>query len=179
MEAGAALGIIDGPEAAVVFLDDGVADGEAHAHAGGFGGEEGLEDAAELVGAEAGAGIGNGGADGFRGFGPGANGKESFLGVLGEHGVDGVDDEVEDDLLEFDQVAHDGGEIGVEVQVNADVFEDEFAVDQFEAAADDVVKLKGDEGEFAFLEERAEALDDGAGAAAVGLDVGEGIEGFV
>src|SRR5207247_5861693 len=48
VEGGSAAGVRTGPDAAAVRLDDGFADGQAHSHASGFGGEEGVEYPADL-----------------------------------------------------------------------------------------------------------------------------------
>ena len=95
--------------AAVDFGNDAVDDGEAEAGAAGVGCEAGLEKVALLFVGHAGAGVGEGNGDGVGG-GVGGNGESAAI----RHGVNGIEDEVEDGLFDLGAVGGDEGKVGVE-----------------------------------------------------------------
>lgn len=109
------------------------ADGEAEAGAGGAGGVEGFEDAAEIFGADAGAGI----ADAeFCPLAALAQG-DLYLAGLGAHGFAGIEEEIEKELSDGACVAGDdeglGGEVCDELKAGRGAFLHELdnAVDFF------------------------------------------------
>ncbi len=184
---------------AVVALDDLVRDPEAETGAGdSFGRKEGLEDAPESFRGDAGAVIGDGDADaGTAGF-PVVRGDfaERDRAAFAD-GVDGIADEIGEDLTDFALVRHDEGN-GAEVAANLDVLAAEAGVKQGEDGVEELVdvgaggaggaavKAEGLDGDLSdavefFLGE----LEEGAGF--VGerelLDeveaVGDGLEGVV
>src|SRR3954451_22214530 len=106
-EGGAAADGAGDFDAALVVFDDFLADGEAEAGALGFallggalGGEEGLEDLGEELFGDAGAGVDHLEA-GFLGLAAERGGLDREGAALAEHGVAGVDQEVEEHLLEL------------------------------------------------------------------------------
>lgn len=180
-------------------LDDFLRDPEAEAGAGdALGGEERFEDAPEGFGGDAGAIVGDGDADaGAAGF-PVVRGEfaEGDATAFAE-GVDGVADEVGEDLSDFALVRHDEGD-GAEVADEFDLLTAEAGIKQGEDGVDEfvdvgevgaggaAVKAKGLDGDLGdavefFLGE----FEEGAGLVGEGelLDeveaVGDGLEGVV
>src|SRR3989338_369136 len=91
-------------DGAAVLLDDAVADGQAQAGApaGGLGGEEGVVDLAQVLRGDADAGVADLDLDAAVVV-AGADGELAAL----RHGVAGVDQQVQEDLLELAGVAAD------------------------------------------------------------------------
>ena len=113
------LGAAEG-EAAVVAVDDAGGDPEAEAGAVEIlGGVEGLEEAGADGGRHAVAGVGDGDADAATAFGElggvvgGVVGADAEEATALAHGVDGVGDEVVEDLTNVVFKAEDGGVGGV------------------------------------------------------------------
>ena len=110
-------------ELAAVGFDDAADDGEAESGAFGFGGgEDGGEGAAALFFGHAGAGVFEvhdqmGGLSVGPGHGAGGNGEAAAFG----HGFDGVEDEVEEGLLQLRGVAEHERQIGLEIAHELDV----------------------------------------------------------
>jgi len=96
-----------------VLFDDFGGDGEAEAGALALGGEEGFEDAVEVGGADAGAAIDDGEGE----TAAGGLDADDDLGA-GGRGLDGVEDEIEEDLFELfgvgDDFAGGGGDLFAE-----------------------------------------------------------------
>ncbi len=111
-------------DAAFVVFDDFLADGQAQAGAfgfafsgGAFGGEEGLEDSGDELVGDAGAAVDHLNQN----FGVGGI-AEAFDGeraAAAEHGLAGVDQEIEEDLLELNGIA-ENLEIGLDLDAEGD-----------------------------------------------------------
>jgi len=170
-----ALGGFCGELAAVGFCD-GAADGEAHAEAAWFGGMERLEEGFGW-GGEACAGVCDVEEDGVLVEGGGES-EGALVRRFGVHGVGGVGDEVEEELLEMDAFCHDVGEVWCEVADDVDVAGEEVVFEEVEGVVDAVVEVDGDWEGIAAFEETAEADDDVAGAAVFGDDVCEDVAEF-
>src|SRR5208283_5273962 len=87
-----------------VFLNDAVADGEAQAGAAlvsgqSLGGKEGIVDALEMLGSDAGAGVGD------VGFDLAIDDSSDAQSPAARHGVFGVQQQIEEDLLQLAGVA--------------------------------------------------------------------------
>src|SRR5208283_1835682 len=111
-EASSAIRPVGNFDRAAMLLNDTVRDGktEAGAFVRTLGGEEGIVDAAEMLGRDAVAGIRYVDLDGAA-FPPRAN----FQSASARHGVAGVEEEIQEDLLELARVAVDGRQAGVEI----------------------------------------------------------------
>src|SRR5262245_61802033 len=97
-ERAAVVGVACRPQAAAVRLDDRAADREAHAEAVWLGAEEGLEDVRRRVG-NATAAVADGHLDARRARrGGGGDGQRALLVARGLHGLDAVQQEIEQDL---------------------------------------------------------------------------------
>ncbi|MEY2599456.1 MAG: hypothetical protein RLZZ142_1715 [Verrucomicrobiota bacterium] len=166
-------------------IDDAAGDPEAESRAlvGGFGGEEGFEDAVEVFGGDAAAGVGDAEAEvGFFlelgeavevGVGGGceADLEEDASGFVSD-GVPGVEDEVGDDLLELGDFAEDVAVRGLDVFGEFDVGGDggakhEEGFSEGEGGAD------GASGLLLFAAEGEQGADEVGGAVAGGADVFE------
>src|ERR1035441_1496375 len=123
-----------------VFLDDAVGDGEAEAGAAPvarlghcFGGEERIVDALEILGSDAGAGVGDQRLDvpvGQRGHAQTAAAGHGFL---------GVQQEVEKDLLQLAGVAVNGGELLGQVEIDDDLRGLELVFEQGKRVSNDLI----------------------------------------
>lgn len=119
-----AEGGVDG-DAALVGVEDSAGGGEAEACAAGLGGEVGAEDFFLGVRVDSGPGVDDvdaygAGLVGIEGGG-GAEDEFAWLvacGVGGAHGLEGVEEEVEDGLLDVGGV--DGGGEGARGEINAE-----------------------------------------------------------
>ena len=103
-------GIAGGRQPSSVRVDDRAADRQAHAHAAGFGGEEGIEQPIGILGGHADTAV--------------AHRDQNLAGLILSrpdhqlarpvrdrlHRFNAVDDEVEDDLLQLDPIGEDQGQ---------------------------------------------------------------------
>ena len=94
-----------------MFLNDSIRDGKTEARSAavarfgrGFGGEEGIVNALEMLGRDAGAGIGDKGLD------VSVDKCGNAQAAASGHGFLGVEQEIEKDLLELSGIAMDGGQ---------------------------------------------------------------------
>ena len=160
-------------------LDDGAADGEPHAEAVGLGGEEGVEDFFFLIGGDADAAVED--ADEELAGGVELGAEDDFAepeGGIG-HGLHGVANEIDEDLLNLDGIALDTGECGGGLDAEADAAGDGLFAEEegsFPEEGGDVVAAAG---EALAAEEGAEAVEGFAGAGAVGEDALGGEESAV
>ncbi len=125
-----------------VLLNDAVGHGEAQsgtaAVAGpghGFGGEERIVDALEVLGRDARAGVVHNRFDvpvGERGYAEAA---------AAGHGILGVQQQVEKHLLQLAWVAVDGGQILVQFEIDEDLRGLELVIEQRECVANDLVEV--------------------------------------
>ena len=97
------------PEAAVMSLDDGAADGEPDAHAVALRRVEGVEQLVHALAVEAHAGIPHAQAHTIAVVPFGSDQQLPRAIVHVGHRVGGVAEQVQDDLLELDAIAGDGG----------------------------------------------------------------------
>jgi hypothetical protein len=135
-----ALGAADA-EATAVALDDLLADPEAEAGAvESLGAEEGLEDARGGCGGHAGAVVCNGDDETLDAgvVVAGFSAAEQDAAAVGAHRVDGVAEEVADDLADFSFVAEDGA-ARVVAYLDGDVGVDEAALVDAEDLAEELV----------------------------------------
>src|ERR1700689_2429843 len=155
-----------------VLLNDAVSDGEAEAGAAGLavaarglGGEERIVDAAQVLGSDAGAAVGNGDADVAVDLSGDAQGP-AFAGFRGGsgHGVFSVQEEIEEDLLQLAGIAHDARKVGHETGFDGDLRGLELMLEQGESVADDGVDVGLAILSAAGAREIEEAVDDLGGA---------------
>jgi hypothetical protein len=135
-EAGALAGLAGDADVAAVALDDGVADRQAEAGAGALlGGEEGVEDARQVFGGDALAGVADGdlGAHAAAFLQPVAarQGEPAAVG----HGLEGIHDEVDEHLLQLAQVHLDAA-AGAVVDAHLDLAALEVVARQHQAVGE-------------------------------------------
>jgi hypothetical protein len=135
-------------DVAVVVFDDFLADGEAEACAvgfvaagGAFGGEEGLEDFWHQFFGDAGAVVDDLDFDLVFALG-GFDGERA---AFSEHGLAGVDEKIEEDLLYLDAVGEDI-EIGLHLEAQGDAVFLRIAGEDRQGFVDDVLDGDGGEG---------------------------------
>src|SRR5262247_464404 len=103
------------PDSTAVALDNGSADGEAHPHSGGFGREHRLENAVEI-------GVINSRSRVFNRYmndvWPGCFRRYAQHAALNRmHRLDGIGDEIQDDLLQLDIVSVHGRHLLIEFRI--------------------------------------------------------------
>ena len=137
---------------ALVLLDDAIDGGQAQAGAAVqfLGGEERLENPAQVLRRDAAAGVAEGQADvaargrlgvlmrggGIQGDGGGFDAEPAAAG----HGVAGIDGQIEQDLLDHAQVGLDGGKAGGEIHLQGDVLAQD-AAEHLGDVVDDFVQI--------------------------------------
>jgi len=199
---GAGADAAAGGESAAVEFDDFPADREAEAgaFAGGFGGVEGIEDAVEVglgdavtgvfdadkddrVGGAEAVGGTAAGVGGFAAGGEAAARPQAERAAAVTHGMERVDDEVEEDLLEPLYIEGDFGQVFGEIFDDGDAGAHGVVADEGEDLAHAFVDVDGLDIELAVGGEIDHAADDAVGAvdgarhfvedfAVVGVDVG-------
>ena len=155
-------------DAAVVLLDDGVADGQAQpgALADALGREERIEDAGAVLGPDARARVGD--ADDL---GPVLDREPDPELAAPGHGVEGVEDDVDEDLLEPFALGVDGGD-GRELEDQADVHGLELVVDEGQDLLDALLEVDAlERGLRGAAGEGQEVLDDAGDPVGLGLDL--------
>src|SRR5665213_507072 len=147
-----------------VLLHDAVGDGEAEAGAfalaflgGALGGEEGVVDAAEGFGGHAGTVVGD--AD-FDDAGAVLGGEGDAAGAAVLHGVLGVHQEVDENLLELAEIALNGREIGFEVECDFDAAGAHLMLKERGRVADHGVDVDAGDVSRASAREVEQAVDD-------------------
>jgi len=115
-DVGALVGLGLDFDFAAVFADDAADDEQAEAGAGGFRGTVGFEEAAHLLGRDAGAVIGNGDEE-FRAGGVGADGD---VAALAGDGLVGIAEEVVENLLELIGIDPRRGHFSGKPEIHAD-----------------------------------------------------------
>ncbi len=169
-ESEAGVGIFFGGEAAAVSLDDGAADGEPHPHARGLGGEEGFEELLELIGT-AGAAVADGDLD-LAGFDLARfHGNAPLVAGQLADGVDGVGEQVNEDLLYLHMIDWRRRQAGCELEVELYVVVSEVDLQQRGALAGEVVRVGGAFLRRRFADEAVHAANDLAGALRLGHDL--------
>ena len=129
----------------------------------GLGGEEGVEDAVEVLGGDTRAGVADFEDHKVAGaVGAGAERKEGVAYAL--HGVACVEHEVEDDLLELALVAVDAREVGVEPGFEPDAGGFEGVFEEDGGVMEELVEVDGDELGGGGAGEVEQAVDDLGGA---------------
>ena len=112
-----------------VLLNDAVADREAEAGAAfvagqGLGGEERIVDALEMLGSDAGTGVGD------KGFDVAVDQSNDAQAPASGHGVFGVQEQVEEDLLQLAGVAVDGRKVIGKIEIDQDLRGFELVLEQ-------------------------------------------------
>src|SRR5262249_12424211 len=105
LHGGARAGRARGPYLAPVRLNDRPADREAHAHAAGLGGVEGVEQVVHTLRGQTRAGILHGDEHPARGVWPGADAQLARSLADAAQRFDGVEDHVQEHLLQLDAIA--------------------------------------------------------------------------
>src|ERR1700722_8171582 len=113
MEAGAPRRVVRGPKASAVRLNNGLADTKPHPGAVFLGGKESVEYLAGLVQRKPDASVFNRYKKGFFAIALGTN-CELTRAIDGFHGVDAIDHQVHEYLLQLDAVRHNDRQIGCE-----------------------------------------------------------------
>src|SRR5713226_9657502 len=163
-ERGAASGLALDRNLAAMLLHDPVHDGKAQAgaHADRLGGEERIEDARSNLGRDAGAVIGHFERqpllrDALRAH-PDVAVPASLL-----DGLFGVDHQVEHHLLHLEGIGERGGQLGIELEIDGDVFNLQFVAAQRQSPLDDLVQVHWAALRLRFTAEQEQVLDDPAG----------------
>ena len=165
-DVGALVGLGLDFDLAAVFADDAADDEEAEAGAGGFRGAVGFEEAAHLLGRDAGAVVGDGNQEiGFRGAG-----ADPDHAVFPGDGLVGVADEVVENLLKLIGIDQGHGELRREIEIHGDAAGNDFRFEQGQGLAEDGVEVAavaagggGADGVEELLEDGVEPLDFLAG----------------
>ena len=125
-----------------VLLNDAVGDREAESGAApvarsgsGLGGEEGIVDALQVLGRDAGAGVGDQSLD------MAVDQRGDAQAAAAGHGFLGVEQQVEKDLLQLAGIAVDGRQIVGQVEIDIDLRGLELVFEQRERVADDLVEV--------------------------------------
>ena len=125
-----------------VLLNDAVGNRESEPGAapvagpgGGLGGEERIVDALEVLGSDAAAGVGD-----KRGDMPVDQGRDA-QGAAALHGLLGIEQQIEKDLLKFAGVAMDGGQWLCQIEIDLDLRGLELVLEQRKGVADDLVEV--------------------------------------
>src|SRR3954453_6316094 len=128
---------------------------ESRAFAGRFGGEEGVVDAVDVLGGNAVPGVRDLHPDAGA-FGPGPD----FQGPAGAHRVASVEEEIQEDLLEFTRVPVDRRKIGVEVRLDLDSGLLQLMFEERERLLDDPIQADVAEGRGRRAREVQQRVDD-------------------
>ena len=175
MKNGTSFGMIGSLQCAGETFGETAADGEAEAEAVGFGGGERLEKVFQLDRGKAWSVVVHADDD-LVVLNPAGDFDQSG-GVRGLHGIQTVDHQIHEDLLDFYQTGPGGREVWGELEVEADVTGDDFAIDEVEDLVDG--GIESDRFAFgggSFSEHGAHAMDDAAGAFGIGGDIIEDVE---
>ena len=140
-ERGAFAGPALGPNTTPVVLDDAVGDGEAQASALAdlLGGKEGVEDAAQVLLGQAGAVVAEGETD-VAAIDAGTHRKVT-LAVGLQHGMLGVGENVEEDLLHLVGIGHGARQLRVQLQVQGDVLQPQIVAPQLQDPLQECVQV--------------------------------------
>ena len=128
-ERGAAVGIVRRRYLAAVAFDDGAADRKAHAQSFRLAGDEGIEDRLERVRGDSRAAVLN--VDQHVRFVNRTRAHDQAPRAVESgsvHGAEGIEHQVQDDLLKLDAVALDRADVGRQVEVDRDLVQIRVAV---------------------------------------------------
>lgn len=121
LEDGAMARALGRPQPATMRLDDGAANRQAHPHATGLGAVERLEDAFQVRGVNARAGILYRKQDAV-GVRSGGTDQQLLRAIVDHaHRFRGVQDKVQNDLLQLYTIAHDGGQVASSLRPHNDL----------------------------------------------------------
>src|SRR5690349_11591072 len=155
-------------------FNDRSADGESHAEALRLGGHERLENTVQVFASDSAAPVANGAHHlATAAFEARRDRDAALVYVERRHRLAGVDDQVEDDLLQLDAITQDQRQIGIEYDVDRNVSRQEIVPRKFEHVLDHVGQVDGLAGNFAALEHGTQSLDDFGRADVVGDDVAD------
>ena len=132
-------GIVVGTNAAAMSFDDGLTDRQAHPHAGVFGREEPVEKTGEMFRIDARAAVLDGAAHRLRIQKQGPDGDAAVRGCNLRHRLDGIEDQIDDDLRELDAVSHDLGQLIRELEGDSDLFQQQLMAQEAQRLIDDVI----------------------------------------
>src|SRR5216684_1357329 len=125
-----------------MFLDDAVGDGKAEAGAAGLafarsglGGEEGIVDALDVLGSNARSGVGNTHADAV------AVHCGNTQCAAARHGVFGVQEQIQEHLLQSSRISLNGRQLGSERVLHLDFRHFELVLQKRKSVADDFVHI--------------------------------------
>src|SRR6185503_13089635 len=149
-----------GPEPSAMRFRDRATDGEPHAHAARLGRDEWLEDPFEVSRRNAAAAVRHRHLH-ARLFRDMARGKLQFAIRYRQpaHRLAGVHEEVQQNLLHLDAVAHDDRQAGIELHADTDVTGDELAIRDLEDLSHRRAEIDGPPKHFALLEEGPQPVD--------------------
>ena len=161
------------PEFSLVCLDDALRHGQAHSHAGGLGGEERLEQASEGFGGDPRTVVANPDFDGVRirlVCGHPDVGTPRMHCIQRVHGID---EQVEQNLLEVDPVATDHGQARRDGGDQLHMTGGRIGVDQRQDRGDDVREIDRLQFESPFLEQGSKPVDHLARPLVIAQDVAD------
>ena len=154
-------------------LDDGSTDRQPHAQPGDFGGDERLEDALEVDVLHAGTAVAHRDLDGARMMLGGLDAEKSLPGRAIGHGFRGVEQDVEDDLLELDGVAEHPRQVLRQREVHADALRLQLAAQQHHHLHDERVDVRRLVFRRLLAEQRPQPANDLGCPLGVGSDIGQ------
>ena len=160
-------------------VDDGPADGEAHAHARGLGRVERLEDAVHVRRIEPRARIPDRDEHGVRAISPGPDQQLSLSSAAAVHRFDSVEDQVEDHLLHLRAIALHAGQSRREVRLQRDAMSEHFTSGHGDHFEDGFVEIEPLPALRRLLDQGMDPADDVAGAFAVPDDLIERLADLV
>src|SRR5262249_52134256 len=130
LHGGARASRASSPYLSPVRFDDRTTDRESHAHAPGLGGVEGVEQAVHTLQGQARAGILHGDEHPARGVWPGADAQLARSLADAAQRFDGVEDQVQEHLLQLDTIAVNARQALREVGLHRDAVLHHFAMGQ-------------------------------------------------
>ena len=159
-------------------LDDGLADRKPDADAVGFCREEGLEQPADRLHLDAGAGIAYGDTDLPRSFAAGRDTQMPQAGVARAQGIYRVGQQIEQHLLQLDAITQNSGQLRIQLSLRRDRLQHKLAAQQVQGIENEIVDLEHAPVTIRPLEQRADALNHSARPRAVIRDVGQRFPGL-
>ncbi len=174
-EGEAGVGIFHGGETSAVSLNDGAADGETHPHSLGLGGEEGFEEFVERFGA-AGSTVADGDFDLARFDLVRFHGNAPLVAGQLADGVDGVGEEVDEDLLDLYVIDWRGRQAGCEFEVELYIIVAEIDLQKRGALAGEAIDVGGTFLRRDFADEAVHAANYLAGALRLRHDLLEPVD---